>query len=1367
MVTIESTSSSFLRDADRDACDAIGGFVYQVDLTIRRWIELPEDEILELECGEDIDRVAKAFSTPARSTLEQERLLEQVKRRAASVTLRSSAAVEAVANFALHRARNPEVRLRFRFTSNATAGTEHKAAFPGGQPGIVLWTSLPGLGADARTEVATALRQFYRELKQPEKVPADAWNALWQLAEHGSDQQWDQFLDSFEWSLSDAGPAEIQTVIRQELVSRGFSRDEKEAGEHHIRLFVHVIRLLTNPGEKRLTAAELPTILSAPADRDLERHLAMVFERLNVLAGRLDAVETRVTVLEANASSPDPAAVEEAVAAHLRWSRESYAEFYSVALGRRIPVSKAWNRLRQSERKRRGREDETAKKVLAREERIVVLGGAGAGKSTLCLRLGHEAAERGELALRVSAREVAALLVARKTFARALADLVPCGDDTGRETIAGRLKLLLADGLDECGSNAALVAEKLLDWSRAHPACRIVLTSRPSAVEPDLLPGFTSVELRPLDADEAREMARSLLSLVEADDDADAWSRLEKILPRGRARTRLGEAIRNPLLLSFVVVLAAQGVELDGNRAEVYERIVDAIRDRGRPDRVAEAEPAEPVGRFVFNALGWHLLQDPSADLLDLRRKIAPELTSPNVGELDAEIKFDEAVAFWRARGVLDRAGAIGAESITFVHQSLAEFGAGRRLARRGGRELRRTLDQALQTGGSAAEVLLFAAGAGAANDIAEILLEESPDPWSKRPVLAASVLAEARTAGGSLVAETIRRLAERVASPAPAVAIEAGLALERLAAIAPAADALRPMLDSEQPWTRLASLAPMLAADPDSVPPETAARWLSELEVVERVTFGDRWAEDRALPYAAADLQESALPRAVRLVAQRLPKEEARACFDSLLTRSIGVIDTDLEVRAIVSDAGFADVAERHRIDFPPPDQKFLDHMARERSLELPFLEELSSALALPEPDGRQPDEDLPNLTRIVRTLQTDSFILLTKSSGRDQAAEVLRGIAAATSIDPQALSREIASARTTLSSDEERHLHQLIDDYDEVPQWEAGARVTDAQALFRALTHPSNGIKRAAAYLVLHKSIAEEELLAGLREPLSLGRPYTLQIVSDVALQRLPADCAVDLIVERLGGTSTSGCSHLYEALGRSFERCSAEHQEKIRETVARGLTAASPDAAAAAASVASLFVPADAHINAAVSAAFEHWSIDRGVCSDCGTPLKGDSCPKCNAVARHPAPILLRLRDRQQAFPALDLLDFSRDRVLRDVALELLRTRFMEEVGALTQVLEVLADDTSPLTLPVRLRALRVVFGLPAERLAADAAEIVRLLDSTVAQVRVAYLNGIHTEWLASSDANAAFQRGLADPEPSVRSAAANLARRLRDA
>ena len=47
--------SEFRLARDRDAWPTIRGFVYQIELTIDRWLRLDQDHDLELEAGEDIE----------------------------------------------------------------------------------------------------------------------------------------------------------------------------------------------------------------------------------------------------------------------------------------------------------------------------------------------------------------------------------------------------------------------------------------------------------------------------------------------------------------------------------------------------------------------------------------------------------------------------------------------------------------------------------------------------------------------------------------------------------------------------------------------------------------------------------------------------------------------------------------------------------------------------------------------------------------------------------------------------------------------------------------------------------------------------------------------------------------------------------------------------------------------------------------------------------------------------------------------------------------------------------------------------------------------------------------------------------------
>jgi hypothetical protein len=77
---------SFVANPSRDAGPTIAGFVFQVNTSILRWLDLAPSQHLELEHGEDIDTVDSA--TDEGDGIER-RLLEQLKIRSDhSVTLR-------------------------------------------------------------------------------------------------------------------------------------------------------------------------------------------------------------------------------------------------------------------------------------------------------------------------------------------------------------------------------------------------------------------------------------------------------------------------------------------------------------------------------------------------------------------------------------------------------------------------------------------------------------------------------------------------------------------------------------------------------------------------------------------------------------------------------------------------------------------------------------------------------------------------------------------------------------------------------------------------------------------------------------------------------------------------------------------------------------------------------------------------------------------------------------------------------------------------------------------------------------------------------------------------------------------------------
>lgn len=278
----------------RDAWPAIRGYVYQVDLTIERWLHLEDDEVLELERGEDIDLISRALGT---APDEQGRLLEQVKHRQRAVTLRSPSAQAALANAFIHQTANPGLKLVFRYATNARPGRERGVAFSDGEAGITEWERLRrGEVLDGRKPATLAvLRGLLRSSRTPKGIERLAWRDFQAFIAHSTDEELADFIRRFEWATGVPESAVLEAEIRRKLVEGGYAPDDETAAQLHDRLLVHVFRLLSEPGLKRLTAAERAAQLTkgtlTPEDRRLLDQIASV---IGAIGRRVDALEESV-----------------------------------------------------------------------------------------------------------------------------------------------------------------------------------------------------------------------------------------------------------------------------------------------------------------------------------------------------------------------------------------------------------------------------------------------------------------------------------------------------------------------------------------------------------------------------------------------------------------------------------------------------------------------------------------------------------------------------------------------------------------------------------------------------------------------------------------------------------------------------------------------------------------------------------------------------------------------------------------------------------------------------------------------------------------------------------------------------------------
>ena len=287
-------------ERDRDAWATIRGFGYQIVLTVERWLDLSDNETLELEYGEDIDRVSKVLNGVGKQ--EEIRLLEQVKHLESNITLRYPAVIEAIANAFAHIAQNPGKKLRFQFTTTANIGQEQQSPL-GKIPGIEVWEKLRQ-GNVPEGEVAQTvenLRALLLSASQPQDLPDTTWALFLESVKESSADEFRGFICQFTWLFKQPDIAVDWTRLEQILMKKGRASEVVEAKEQCERLVAFVLKRLSVRDKKSLSTSDLHSALK---DSTLAGTGRALFAQLKTaqaeLEGRVVALEN--VVVRANAA---------------------------------------------------------------------------------------------------------------------------------------------------------------------------------------------------------------------------------------------------------------------------------------------------------------------------------------------------------------------------------------------------------------------------------------------------------------------------------------------------------------------------------------------------------------------------------------------------------------------------------------------------------------------------------------------------------------------------------------------------------------------------------------------------------------------------------------------------------------------------------------------------------------------------------------------------------------------------------------------------------------------------------------------------------------------------------------------------------
>jgi tetratricopeptide (TPR) repeat protein len=225
----------------RQATDALGGYVYQLDQTVMTWLTLDEDEALHVEFAEDV-----AVSGDGRLGLTQ------VKRVQANITLRSAGVAKLIVAVWEFQKKNPSRRVTGALLTTSGIGKEKgKLSFPGRVPGLVYWRIAARDGADVEPirsallclDLPKDLRSFIGD------APADALRS--------------RIIRPLQWVDRRPSPDDLRRDVEEQLVHLGARMGVPAVPAKNTRDFL-VVALLDSicqaPAKRSVTRADLLTI---------------------------------------------------------------------------------------------------------------------------------------------------------------------------------------------------------------------------------------------------------------------------------------------------------------------------------------------------------------------------------------------------------------------------------------------------------------------------------------------------------------------------------------------------------------------------------------------------------------------------------------------------------------------------------------------------------------------------------------------------------------------------------------------------------------------------------------------------------------------------------------------------------------------------------------------------------------------------------------------------------------------------------------------------------------------------------------------------------------------------------------------------
>ena len=1116
---------------------------------------------------------------------------------------------------------------------------------------------------------------------------------------------------------------------------------------------------------------------------------------------------------------------------YLDWMTDITASFLVPGLGKKLSIETAWIPLKVKTLKSESQPSrQTIKEQLAKyhqnskqsddkeliididnvdefSERVVFIARSGTGKSTTLKRLAHFLAKNSrKVVLLIRLSKVAKYFASGETFEDAL--LMEAVDSSGidREslkTILSNPDYLLADGLDECSSQQALIAQKLVEWSTGHPQTKIILTSRPFAYDHAYFPEWQCLDILSLKSTELEKNARLLLKAL-FDDEAKVQEALNRFVEQIQVNKTASVAAQNPLLLGFLLQLSINGSELVASRSGLYKSIVNLAYQQSVPDREFKIEFDEPVAYRVLDIIGWHLQQNPDITKQDLVKNIGNEIAEElDLKYLPGQKKAQQGIDFWEERRIIELFKIGNKEFVTFAHLSLQEYSAGNYVANLDTDSLNEWL-QKVRRQPKYRETILFSASAGVAKKVCECLLglDDDQDPTSIEAILAAEALTESEDQFNKVAEAIVEALKPRLESDIPYLVFEVAEKLLNL--VSQAKDTIGSLALSlsinEKFWIRLSGMRLALECGANYTDLKILTDILNRFAIqpLERdfssskIPFSTYPKVDRARYYGGMgwEFQNQIISLGVKLLLEHKPDSETDRCIENLKQQGSLSSGTDQAMDKVLMDYNIKYlkngqthkaiqqiqklIAEKFDIKKLSSDKWLGSWKQDDKNAKIAFMEsiiriEKSDSIAIPI-SLKSPQSTLAKLFHGMEWGEQvcTAWDILGDKIDTNAVDNVIAGAIAAMRINLQQLAKEASQALEKIkesdnteidnskTSEEIKNIFGSPSTHSSFsPSWELARDINLCpENLVRALKHPSDGIRYNAVLLLAHGAggrKAPKLIEKMLREE---NDENILWAISNVA-PNICGEKTLKMFLDKLDQTLTKGSYYLLKQIPQICKHYNIQDKSRVFSTFLTALNTENPRVATSAGEALSEFeISQITDLGFQIKKAF-YWWIEGGTwCDKHQITTHERSCPKCRTVLDRPQSKLVNILTKLELVDNDKLIYLCTDSKsgVQNEAVDSLVQKAANNKTLLIFLLEKIYTDESLSKVLIKL------LKLSSSILTTAKTELIKLYNSNSVIVREIMIRDLqNSQWLDKQKAISLLEDALLDNDISIRNQA----------